>query len=236
MGTMVYDKTEKGREEISTRKHGLASRLRTLLVMIDGRHSLDDLLRNFAGVGVTDDSIKELLHDGYIFLASGSEPEPSAGPPSKLPMSARARQLARRAAGVEGAHHEADVHDDAPAAAAPAAAVPATAAPAAPLPQVASNPLQSPQALAESQLDDATRFRHLYDFYNQTIKSTIGLRGIMLQLKVEKCGNVDDFRALRLQYLEAVLKAKGSEMARSLRGRLDELLGGAPANDDFKLP
>lgn len=230
MGTMIYDKTEKGREEISTRKHGLASRLRTLLVMVDGRHSLDDLLRNFAGVGVTEDSIKELLHDGYIFLASGSEPDASAGPPSKLPMSARARQLARRAAGAEGAHHEADVHEDAP-------APPAVSAPmAAPLPQVASTPLQSPQALAESQLDDATRFRHLYDFYNQTIKSTIGLRGIMLQLKVEKCGNVDDFRALRLQYLEAVLKAKGSEMARSLRGRLDELLGGAPANDDFKLP
>jgi hypothetical protein len=222
MGTMVYDKTDKGREEISTRKHGLASRLRTLLVMIDGRHSLDDLLRNFAGVGVTEDSVKELLHEGYIFLASGSEPEPSAGPPSKLPMSARARQIARRSAGVEGAHQEADVHDDAPAPA--------------PLPQVASNPLQSPQALAESQLDDATRFRHLYDFYNQTIKSTIGLRGIMLQLKVEKCSNVDDFRALRLQYLEAVLKAKGSEMARSLRGRLDELLGGTPENDDFKLP
>lgn len=218
MGAMVYDKTDKGREEISTRKHQLASRLRTLLVMIDGRHSLDELLRNFAGVGVTEDSVKELLHEGYIFLASGSEPEPAAGPPSKLPMSARARQIARRAAGVEGAHAEADIHDDAP------------------LPQVASAPVQSPQALAESQLDDATRFRHLYDFYNQTIKSTIGLRGIMLQLKVEKCSNVDDFRALRLQYLEAVLKAKGSEMARSLRGRLDELLGGAPEHDDFTLP
>ncbi|NHZ88210.1 hypothetical protein F2P45_04100 [Massilia sp. CCM 8733] len=222
---MVYDKTDKGREEISTRKHQLASRLRTLLVMIDGRHSLDDLLRNFAGVGVTGDSVKELLQEGYIFLASGSEPEPDlAGPSSKLPMSARARQLARRAAGVEGAHLEADLHDDTP--------VPAPA----PLPQVASSPLQSPQALAESQLDDATRFRHLYDFYNQTIKSTIGLRGIMLQLKVEKCSNVADFRALRLQYLEAVLKAKGSEMARSLRGRLDELLGGTPEHDDFKLP
>lgn len=218
MSAMVYDKTEKGREEISTRKHQLASRLRTLLVMIDGRLPLDDLLRNFAGVGVTEDNVKELLNEGYIFLASGSEPDP--GPPSRLPGSARARQIARRAAGVEGAHHEADLHEEAPV----------------PLPQVASSPLQSPQALAESLLDDATRFRHLYDFYNQTIKSTIGLRGILLQLKVEKCGNVADFRALRLQYLEAVFKAKGSEMARSLRGRLDELLGGPPEHDDFTLP
>ncbi|MDQ1814678.1 hypothetical protein RBA41_15315 [Massilia sp. CCM 9210] len=217
MSTMVYDKTDKGREEISTRKNQLSSRLRTILVMIDGRHSLEDLLRNFAGVGVTADSVKELLQEGYIFLASGEEPAAAAAP--KLPASARARQVARRAAGAEGAHHD-DLHDDG----------------AAPLPAVASAEAPSAQALAESQLDDATRFRHLYDFYNQTIKSTIGLRGIMLQLKVEKCNNVDDFRALRLQYLEAVLKAKGSEMARSLRGRLDELLGGKPVHDDFTLP
>ncbi|MDQ1832099.1 hypothetical protein [Massilia scottii] len=216
MSTMVYDKTDKGREEISTRKNQLSSRLRTILVMIDGRHSLEDLLRNFAGVGVTADSVKELLQEGYIFLASGEEPAAAA---PKLPASARARQVARRVAGAEGAHHD-DVHDDGPA----------------PLPAVASAEAPSAQALAESQLDDATRFRHLYDFYNQTIKSTIGLRGIMLQLKVEKCNNVDDFRALRLQYLEAVLKAKGSEMARSLRGRLDELLGGKPVHDDFTLP
>ncbi|MDQ1921448.1 hypothetical protein [Massilia pseudoviolaceinigra] len=217
MSTMVYDKTDKGREEISTRKNQLSSRLRTILVMIDGRHSLEDLLRNFAGIGVTADSVKELLQEGYIFLASGEEPAAPAAP--KLPASARARQVARRVAGAEGAHHD-DLHDDG----------------AAPLPAVASADAPSAPALAESQLDDATRFRHLYDFYNQTIKSTIGLRGIMLQLKVEKCNNVDDFRALRLQYLEAVLKAKGSEMARSLRGRLDELLGGKPTHDDFTLP
>ena len=59
--------------------------------------------------------------------------------------------------------------------------------------------------------------RALYDFYNQTIKSTIGLRGIGLQLKVEKAAGIADFRALRLPYLQAVLKAKGREMALSLR-------------------
>ncbi|MEO7497460.1 MAG: hypothetical protein ABIT83_10045, partial [Massilia sp.] len=83
---------------------------------------------------------------------------------------------------------------------------------------------------------DAERFRALYDFYNQTIKSAIGLRGFTLQLKVEKAGDLAAMRALRLPYLQAVYKSKGSEMVRSLRDRLDHLLGGKPAVDDFILP
>ena len=53
---------------------------------------------------------------------------------------------------------------------------------------------------------------------------SIGLRGYTLQLKVEKAGSIDEFRALRDPYLEAVLKAKGKEIARSVRTRLDQLL------------
>jgi hypothetical protein len=53
---------------------------------------------------------------------------------------------------------------------------------------------------------------------------------------VEKAASIDDFRALRLPYLQAVYKAKGSEMALSLRDRLDHLLGGKPGIDDFALP
>ncbi|AMP00909.1 hypothetical protein CAter10_3394 [Collimonas arenae] len=52
----------------------------------------------------------------------------------------------------------------------------------------------------------------------------IGLRGYGLQLKVERASSVQDFRELRQAYLEAVLKSKGEEIARSLRGRLDQLL------------
>jgi hypothetical protein len=52
----------------------------------------------------------------------------------------------------------------------------------------------------------------------------MGLRGYALQIKVEKAVSIEDFRHLRRPYLEAVLKAKGSEMTRSLRARLDELL------------
>ncbi|WP_460843156.1 hypothetical protein [Noviherbaspirillum agri] len=70
----------------------------------------------------------------------------------------------------------------------------------------------------------ANQFQALYHFYTETIKSTIGLRGYGLQLKVEKASSIDELRELREPYLEAVLKSKGKEMAQSLRGRLDELL------------
>lgn len=114
--------------------------------------------------------------------------------------------------------------DDAPATA-PAPAMVA----AAPLPVAAPAPLMTQPAPAlaavPAPLTKAERFQALYDFYNKTIKSTIGLRGFTLQLKVEKAACVEDFRELRRPYLEAVLKAKGGELAQRLGEQLDQLLG-----------
>lgn len=41
---------------------------------------------------------------------------------------------------------------------------------------------------------------------------------------MEKAASIEELRDLREPYLEAVLKAKGNEMARSLKSRLDQLL------------
>lgn len=231
MNTCVYDKTDKGREEIATRKYHVPAKLRTLLVMIDGRNPLDALKKNFAVLGLTEDNVYELLNEQYITLVSGGD-EARAEPAAPRPaVSARARMQARaRVAAARGAASQAGDADDGPdvdqddgsamnqatAAIEHAAALP-------PAPMVVG-------------IDNADRFRALYDFFNQTVKSTLGLRGLMFQLKVEKAASIDDFRELRQQYLEAVLKARGREMALSLRDRLDKLLGGAPESDDFALP
>jgi hypothetical protein len=174
----IYDKTEKGREEIATRKHQLNPRLRTLLVMMDGRNSIDNLLAKVGSLGLSEDSFHELLANDFIALA-----------------------------GVPGGSTG----------------------------KAAPKPLRPPHPPAPV-ADPAQQFRALYDFYNQTIKSTLGLRGFTLQLKTEKASNINDFRDLRQQYVEAVLKAKGPEMARSLRDRLDQLLGGKPAQETVFLP
>jgi len=164
--TNIYDKTAKGREEIATRKYHLAPRLRTLLVLVDGKQTDATLLQKVEGIGLHAESIAELLTEGFI----------------------------------EAVH-------------APPEAVPAP----------------SPAALPTD--DMAARYQAIYRFFTETIKSTIGLRGYGLQLKVEKAASIDDFRALRQPYLDAVLKAKGSEIEQSLRGRLDQLLNAAPEVD-----
>ncbi len=207
----VFDKTDKGREEIATRKYRVPPRLRTLLVMIDGRRSLDELMTNFAALGVTEETFTELLERDLIALA-GAGADATIGMPPR-------QKASTRIAGADIDHNAVPMQR----LATPVpAAVPATVTAALPAGTVA------PDKMA-----DADRFRALAAFYNQTIKSTIGLRGIMLQLRAEKCACVEDFRAMRLVFLEAVYKAKGREMAVSLRDRLDQLLGGKPATDPF---
>ena len=143
-------------------------RSRTLLLLVDGKHSAENLLKKVSGLGLNEQAIAELLESELIHAV---ETAPVAAPAAPEPVETAA---APEPAGI--------------------------------LPK------------GESQ------FQALYNFYTETIRSTIGLRGYALQLKVERCASIDDFRELRQAYLEAVLKAKGNEMARSLRDRLDQLL------------
>jgi hypothetical protein len=177
MNTSIYDKTDKGREEIATRKYGLAPRLRSLLVLVDGRRTDDELLRNVAGLGLTADSLAALLTQEYVVLST------SYGSTSYEAI-------------AEGAANVNTTPSDQP------------------TPTSTSLPTQ----------DQVQQFQSLYDFYNKTIKSTMGLRGFTLQLKVEKAATLDDLRELRQPYLEGVLKAKGDDMARTLASQLDQLL------------
>ncbi|BBB60697.1 hypothetical protein UNDKW_2424 [Undibacterium sp. KW1] len=176
MNASIYDKTEKGREEITTRKHQLASRLRTLLVMIDGKQSAADIMKKVSALGLTEQNLQELLEQEFI-VEIGQQAESADGTAESPPHSTAA----------------------------------------------ATSPVADSSATLA--MTDAERFQALYNFYNETIKSAIGLRGYGLQLKVERAANIDDFRALRQAYIEAVQKAKGPEMARSLSDRLDLLLG-----------
>ncbi|MEM4986387.1 hypothetical protein V8G57_03195 [Collimonas sp. H4R21] len=176
---IIFDKTERGRTEIATRGQSVAPRLRTLLLLVDGKTGSDELLRKVAGLGLGQEHLDELLQAGLIQASADSG---NTGNPGNS------------AAAVE---------------APPVKSVPPPAA-----------PLSAEQVLPPGQ----TQFEAIYHFYNDTIKSMIGLRGYGLQLKVERASSIQDFRELRQQYLEAVLKAKGEEIARSLRGRLDQLL------------
>ena len=63
MGT-VYRKTEKGQAEVRTRRNQLAMKLRSVLIMVDGKRSDDEL----AGMipGEARELLEVLLSEGYI--------------------------------------------------------------------------------------------------------------------------------------------------------------------------
>ena len=91
-----------------------------------------------------------------------------------------------------------------------------------------AEPAPAAQAPQSAQTAQIAQFQSIYDFYNKTIKNTIGLRGFTLQLKVEKASSVAELRELRHSYIEAVQKARGSETAAALARQLDQLLGITP--------
>lgn len=204
MDKHIYDKSDKGRDEIATRKYHLPARLRSLLVMMDGHRPIEVLMKSFGPLGLTVEHVSELVREEFIVLMDDGVREDELDPANthRPGMTARARQLARREMSARAHHQQVDGPHTQPLAPESAAA----------------------DATAEANAD-AERITAINAFYSQTIKSTLGLRGMMLQMKVDKCVNMDDYRQLRDPYLEAVLKAKGREMALSLSGRLDQLLG-----------
>ena len=185
MSTTIYDKTEKGREELSTRKYQLAPRSRSLLVLIDGKQTVADLLKKIAGLGLNQQSIQDLFDQEFIAVSQNIAPSTIAAPQT-VPV------------------QETEV-----------------AAVALPVADVSAKPLL---VISDNPEENARRFQALSKFFNETIKSTLGFRGFSLQLKVERAGNLQEFEDLRNVYIEAILKAKGKDLARNLRDQLDQLL------------
>ena len=79
----IYRKTEKGRTEIATRANKLGLRERTMLIMVDDKTSRSGLLAKNAHP-TSEDILNNLLADGYIEIAPGTEAAdatPAAVPP-----------------------------------------------------------------------------------------------------------------------------------------------------------
>jgi hypothetical protein len=62
----IYVKTDQGREEIQTRQRKLAPTLRTLLIMIDGKTRAADIIKQTAQLGVTAETMDQLLAQKFI--------------------------------------------------------------------------------------------------------------------------------------------------------------------------
>lgn len=90
MGT-IYRKTAKGHGEIETRANRLSPRMRSMLILVNGSRSDDDLRGMIAQQ--CDETLAALLADGYIEPVGRAEP-PTANvappaPPRPVPVPAR---------------------------------------------------------------------------------------------------------------------------------------------------
>ena len=73
----VLSKTAKGTEEVETRKYKLEQRLRSLLIMVNGKETAAELVQKFAQVRDITPSLEKLQADGFIAEAGG---EAARGP------------------------------------------------------------------------------------------------------------------------------------------------------------
>jgi hypothetical protein len=67
----IYLKSAKGAEAIATRQHGLTPKLRSLLILIDGKRSVAELTRLAGMLGDVEQLLSQLLEQGCIDTAAG---------------------------------------------------------------------------------------------------------------------------------------------------------------------
>jgi hypothetical protein len=75
----VLQKTEKGAEEIATRKYRLEQKLRTILIVVNGKATGDELAQKFEAIGDVRPMIERLLADGFVREAPGSAAAAAGG-------------------------------------------------------------------------------------------------------------------------------------------------------------
>lgn len=72
----IYHKTPKGSEAIANRQSGLPPKLRSLLIMVDGKRSVADLAALATVVGDCEQLLSQLQQEGFVEAAN---PAPAAG-------------------------------------------------------------------------------------------------------------------------------------------------------------
>jgi hypothetical protein len=74
----IFRKTEKGSEEIVSRKYKLAPKLRTILILMDGKTSVDTLAEVTRHMGLPDDYLAYMEKEGFISALDADSPYTSA--------------------------------------------------------------------------------------------------------------------------------------------------------------
>ncbi len=179
----LYFKTEAGKGEIQDRALKLPAALRSILLMVDGQRDQAQLRELMAGLRAPDDAIEQLVVKGLIQRGDGA---PAAVPVVEAPFEALSETPAPAPVQVQ-----APVKTQVP------ETVPALPA----LPGAINVPAEF------------GNYRRLYNFVTDTVNRHLGLKGYFMQLKVERCADVDALLALLPEVATALTKAKDHTFA-----------------------
>ena len=185
----LYFKTEAGKREIQDRALRLPAALRSILLMVDGQRDQAQLRELMAGLRAPDDAIEQLVVKGLIQRGDGA---PAAAPIVEAPV-------------------EALTETSAPAPAPAPAPVQIQALAEAQVPETAPVLAALPGAI--SMPTDFGNYRRLYNFVTDAVGLHLGLKGYFMQLKVERCTDVDALLALLPEVATALTKAKSHTFA-----------------------
>jgi hypothetical protein len=90
----LYRKSSKGVEAIAHRQSGLGPKPRSMLILIDGKRSFDELSRLSSMLGDTQQLLEQLLADGFIEEAAVEAVAVKAAPAADLKALPQARRFA----------------------------------------------------------------------------------------------------------------------------------------------
>lgn len=76
----VLVKTAKGAEEVKSRAHGLAARLRSVLIMVDGNSTVADYMARFGAIPDIEGTLQMLLEQGFLEARANTAAAPPATP------------------------------------------------------------------------------------------------------------------------------------------------------------
>ncbi|MCK6375717.1 MAG: hypothetical protein L6Q69_16685 [Zoogloea sp.] len=87
----ILAKTVVGVEEIATRTRRVPPRLRTMLILVDGRRSVAELIDAAAGLGDVRQALETLHDEGFVIRVGGPRPVAAVASRASAQMDARSR-------------------------------------------------------------------------------------------------------------------------------------------------
>jgi hypothetical protein len=218
----VLAKTPKGQAEIKSRRRGLAQKLRSILIMVDGNATAGDILAKFGGLPDVETALESLVSQGFVEIkganaaaataVAGAANAPPVGTTQPLPTPA-APSDATQPPPIPAA-------PDAPSAVT-TQPLPVPAASAAPV--GATQPLPIPAAPAQSRQAAMTALLRV-------LADDLGSPAVALTRALERARTREDFHAAAERCAHALAAEHGASTAQAFRDRarayLDAYLGG----------